>query len=677
MKVIGILQARTSSTRLPGKVLKKILDEPMILHQLRRLKTSMLLDDIIVATSIEKSDDVLAKVCSSAGYRVFRGSLDDVLDRFVKAIGQDECNHVVRLTADCPLTDAKIIDEIIEHHLNSDKDYTSNTLNPTYPDGLDAEIFKISALQTAWKNAILPSHREHVTPYIYKHPEIFSLDSYENVQDMSEMRWTVDEPEDLEVIKNVVNFFNGKSNFKWEEVIKLEREKPELFKSNKMYKRNEGALMGTGQKLWRRAKRVIPGGNMLLSKRPELYLPDKWPTYFSSAKGCEIWDLDGNHFFDVSNMSVGTNIIGYSNKEVNEAVIASINKGTMSSLNCPEEVLLAEKFVELHPWSQMVRFARSGGEANAIAIRIARAATGREVIAICGYHGWHDWYLATNLENSSGLEKHLLPGLDPKGVPKSLVGTVQPFSFNKYDQIDKIASNYELAAIKMEVQRSQPPDKIFLEKVRELCNRKNIVLIFDECTSGFRETNGGIHKKYGINPDMAMFGKSIGNGYPITAVIGKRNIMEAAQSTFISSTFWTDRVGPTAALKTLEIMEKENSWNYITNLGIELQKGWQSLAQKNQLKTEIGGFPALSNFKIISNNWLKYKTLITQELLKKGFLASNSCYISTSHNKKILNRYLEELDIVFQKISSAENEEIDINNLLEGKVCHSGFKRLN
>ena len=431
-----------------------------------------------------------------------------------------------------------------------------------------------------------------------------------------------------------------------------------------------------GQKLWGRARKVIPGGNMLLSKRPELYLPGKWPTYFSKAKGCKVWDLDGNQFFDMSNMGVGTNILGYSNDEVNQSVKKAVNLGTMTSLNCPEEVILAEKLVELHPWSEMVRFARTGGEANTIAIRIARASTGREVIAICGYHGWHDWYLATNLSNGSGLEEHLLPGLDIAGVPKSLKGTVQPFSFNKFEQLKKISDDYNLAAVKMEVHRSVPPDKGFLENVRNLCTKKGIVLIFDECTSGFRETYGGVHKKYGINPDMAMFGKSLGNGYPITAVIGKRQVMEAAQKTFISSTFWTDRIGPTAALKTLEIMERDKSWEFITKQGNYLQKEWDSLASQNNLKINLGQFPALANFNIKSSNWLRYKTFISQELLKVGFLAANACYLSINHTYLVLDEYLDELNKVFKIISKAQNEEINIDDYLEGEICHDNFRRL-
>ena len=265
--------------------------------------------------------------------------------------------------------------------------------------------------------------------------------------------------------------------------------------------------------------------------------------------------------------------------------------------------MLAERLVSLHPWAEMVRFARSGGEANAIAIRIARAATGRDTVAICGYHGWHDWYLATNLQTDSGLEEHLLPGLEPNGVPQALAGTVQPFSFNRLDQLKDIASNYELAAVKMEVQRTNPPDPGFLQGVRELCTNRGIVLIFDECTSGFRETFGGLHLKYGVDPDMAMFGKALGNGYAITATIGRRDVMESAQSTFIAA-FWTERIGPTAGLKTLEVMESERSWERVTATGLELRRHWDELASRHGLRITHNGLPALTGFTFQSPNAL-------------------------------------------------------------------------
>ncbi len=431
-----------------------------------------------------------------------------------------------------------------------------------------------------------------------------------------------------------------------------------------------------GQNLWIKAKELIPGGNMLLSKRPEMFLPDNWPAYFSKAKGCHIWDLDGNKYIDMSIMGIGTNVLGYGNKKVDKAVQDVIKKGNMSTLNCSEEVYLAENLIKLHSWSEMVKFARTGGEANAIAIRIARAATGREAIAICGYHGWHDWYLACNLKNNSELADHLLPGLDATGVPKSLINSVHAFEFNRLDQLELIANKYDLAAVKMEVERSIPPTPGFLEAVRKLCNKKGIVLIFDECTSGFRERLGGIHLKYNVEPDMAIFGKALGNGYAITAILGRRSVMESAQSTFISSTFWTERIGPCAALKTLEVMEEEESWTKVTSTGVKLRESISRMAIDHNIEIDIFGIPSLTGYSFKSESNLKYKTLVAQEMLKKGYLASTLCYICTEHKKNIIDNYLENLDNVYKLIANCEDGQ-DIDSLLEGPVCNSGFKRLN
>ena len=452
----------------------------------------------------------------------------------------------------------------------------------------------------------------------------------------------------------------------------------DIFKKFKYLEMIDKALFnGKGQELWKRATKVIPGGNMLLSKRSEMFLPNYWPSYYSKAKGCKIWDLDDNKFLDLSIMGIGTNILGYCHKEIDSAIKDVISKGNLTTLNCPEEVLLAEKLVALHPWSNMVRFARSGGEANSIAIRIARAATGRDHVAICGYHGWHDWYLATNLQDDSGLEEHLLPGLEPNGVPKVLKNTTHPFSFNNIEQVKIISEKYDLAAIKLEVQRNEEPKKGFIEEIRKICTKKGIVLIFDECTSGFREEFGGIHKKFNFEPDMAMFGKSLGNGYAITAVIGKDSVMQAAQSTFISSTFWTERIGPTAALKTLEIMEREKSWEKITQIGKDIKTKWQKLADSLNLKITHTGIPALAGFRFEYKNNMAYKTLITQEMLKRGFLADNRIYVSTEHSEKIIEDYFSNLSEVFKLIKDCEEDKLNINELLLGPVCHSGFKRLN
>ena len=435
--------------------------------------------------------------------------------------------------------------------------------------------------------------------------------------------------------------------------------------------------MGTGQKLWKRAKRIIPGGNMLLSKRSEMFLPDNWPSYFKKAKGCKVWDLDGNEYVDMSIMGIGTNVLGYGNDEVDEAVLNTVKDGNMSTLNCPEEVYLAEKLIELHPWSDMARLARTGGEANAIAIRIARAASGKDKVAICGYHGWHDWYLAANLGDDNYLAGHLLPGLEPKGVPKNLKGSVVAFNYNRIDELEAIIENHDIGVIKMEVFRNEEPQNDFLVKVRKIADDNNIVLIFDECSSGFRQSNGGLHKVYGVEPDMAVFGKALGNGYAITAVIGRKEVMDVAQTTFISSTFWTERVGPTAALKTLEVMDRTKSWELITNIGKNIGERWKSLGKKYQLLIKVNGLPSMIGFVIQSDDWLKYKTYITQEMLKNNILASNLIYVCTEHGQQEIDNYFQVLDSIFKIIASCENDHMEVDLFLDGPVCHSGFKRLN
>ncbi|MBI5485469.1 MAG: aminotransferase class III-fold pyridoxal phosphate-dependent enzyme, partial [Deltaproteobacteria bacterium] len=543
------------------------------------------------------------------------------------------------------------------------------------PDGLDTEVFSFRALETAAHQAAKPFEREHVTPFI-RESGLFKVGNLAHDEDCSGERWTVDEIADFEVVEAVFNYFQPRTDFTWLEVLALRRSRPELFAANQHLIRNEGSAMGTGQKLWKRAKQVIPGGNMLLSKRSEMFLPDQWPAYFSKAKGCTVWDLDGQEYIDMSIMGIGTNILGYGHPEVDEAVLRTVAAGNMATFNCPEEVYLAERLIELHPWADMARLARSGGEANAIAIRIARAASGRDKVAICGYHGWHDWYLSANLGDDENLAGHLLPGLEPKGVPQNLRGTVFPFNYNDFAQLEALVTAHEIGVIKMEVVRNMGPEDDFLHKVRQLATQRGIVLIFDECTSGFRETFGGIYKKYGVEPDMAMFGKALGNGYAITATIGRRDVMQAAQSTFISSTFWTERIGPTAALKTLEVMERVKSWELITATGLEIRKRWQELADRHGLRINHWGLPALTGFTFDSPNTLAYKTLITQEMLGKGYLAGTSVYVCTEHSPAVIDAFFGELDPVFALIRECE-EGRDVMSLLKGPVCHGGFKRLN
>ena len=677
MSIIAIVQARMGSTRFPGKVMRPIgFGVPMIEVLLSRLKKSKMIDEIILATSTDLKNNPLVDHVSKLGYIVFQGSENDVLDRYYNAALQHRCDAIVRITGDCPLVDPEIVDIVIDLYKNSNADYACNTSPPTYPDGLDVEVFSFSSLEIAWREAKTNYECEHVTPFIRKSGK-FKVKNIVNSKDYSNERWTVDEPEDYKVVKSIFNYFSPRIDFTWNEVLQLRNIRHDIFSANQHLNRNEGSVMGTGQKLWKRAKRVIPGGNMLLSKRSEMFLPKYWPSYYSKTKGCNVWDLDGNKFLDMSIMGIGTNTLGYSNSEVDNAVKNIVKNGNMSTLNCPEEVYLAEKLISIHPWADMVRFARSGGEANAIAIRIARAANGKDKIAICGYHGWHDWYLSANLADDSSLDGHLLPGLEPKGVPRNLQGTVLPFHYNNFKELeDLIQQNHDIGIIKMEVQRNEPPRKDFLKKVRKLASDKGIILIFDECTSGFRETFGGLHKKYGVEPDMAIFGKALGNGYAITAIIGRREVMESAQSTFISSTFWTERIGPAAALKTLEVMDRVKSWEKITSIGKNIGSRWKGLAKKHELEIVINGIPSMTGFILGYEDWIKYKTYITQEMLKNNILATNLFYACTEHTSQHIDIYSEVLDYIFKNIRECE-EGKSIDQLLKGHVCHSGFQRLN
>ena len=674
-KILAIVQARMGSTRLPGKVMKKVNGKSLIEILFHRLSNSKKLDKIILATSKNSEDDSLAQMIEKLGFDVFRGSENDVLNRYFEAAKKYQPQTIVRITGDCPIIDPSIIDEAISSFEEENADYASNTDPPTYPDGLDVEVFSFNSLMKANESARTPHEREHVTPFLRANRNLKKV-NVSNDNDLSNERWTVDEPEDMLVIQNILNHFEPELDFSWKDVIKLKNAMPKYFEANKSIKRNAGAKMGTGQKLWNRAKNIIPGGNMLLSKRAEMFLPDQWPAYFSKSKGCYVWDMDGNKYTDMSIMGIGTNTLGYGHPEVDEAVRKVVKYGNMSTFNCPEEVYLAERLIQLHPWADMVRLARTGGEVNAMSIRIARASTGKDKVAFCGYHGWHDWYLSANLGDDSSLNGHLLPGLEPKGVPQNLKGTMIPFTYNKIEELEAIVANNDIGIIKLEVTRNLEPEDGFLENVRKIATDNNIVLIFDECTSGFRETFGGLHKKYRVDPDMAILGKTLGNGYAITAVIGKREVMDSAQSTFISSTFWTERIGPNAALKTLEVMERENSWVKITETGKQIGMRWKGLAKKYELPIETGGLPSLINFYIPVDNWLKYKTLISQEMLKEGFLAANSVYVCTEHTDQVVDAYFEKLDPIFSVIMECENGK-NIDSLLEGPVCHAGFKRLN
>jgi glutamate-1-semialdehyde 2,1-aminomutase len=432
-----------------------------------------------------------------------------------------------------------------------------------------------------------------------------------------------------------------------------------------------------GTELWKKAKTLIPGGNQLLSKRSEKFLPELWPSYYSRAKGCEVWGLDGAHYYDFAQMGVGSCILGYADDDVNGAVIRAIRDGSMCSLNSFEEVELAEKLIDMHSWSDMARFARTGGEACSIAVRIARAASGRSKVAFCGYHGWHDWYLAANLGNTSNLDGQLLPGLDPLGVPRELRETALPFNYNQLDELEELVDRYgrEIGVIIMEPRRESAPQPGFLEGVRSIASSIGAVLIFDEVTSGFRMNLGGIHLTLGIEPDIAVFGKALGNGFPISAIIGRREVMDSAQDSFISSTFWTERIGFVAALATVRKMEEREAAKHLIRYGELINSGWQGLADESGLEIKISGIPPLTHIAFKAENPLEAQTLYTQEMLEKGYLLGASVYTTYAYSDSVIDRFIADSAPVFKKLKQALDSGT-LKDHLKGETIHAGFRRL-
>ena len=431
------------------------------------------------------------------------------------------------------------------------------------------------------------------------------------------------------------------------------------------------------KKMQERAKNRIPGMTQLLSKRPDMFAPGVWPAYYSKAKGVEVWDLDGNRYIDMSIAGIGANVLGYADPDVDAAVHKAVDSGSSSSLNCPEEVELADLLCEIYPWADKVRFARTGGEAMSVAVRIARTHTGKDKIAFCGYHGWHDWYLAANLGTEDALGEHLLKGLDTRGVPKGLAGTALPFRYNHYDELEDIVTKHgkDLAAIVVEPIRSRYPKDGFLENVRSIADGTGAVLIVDEISAGFRMNSGGAHLELKLEPDISVFSKALGNGYPIGAIIGKGAVMESAQQTFISSNCWTERIGPAAAVATIKKHKDADVGKHLMDIGKKVQEGWRRKAKRHGLQINIEGIYPLSHFSFVHKKALSLKALFVQIMLDKGFLASNLFYAMYAHEQEHVESYLEAVDEAFLDLSDtiAKNS---IESRLHGMASSEGFARL-
>jgi glutamate-1-semialdehyde 2,1-aminomutase len=431
--------------------------------------------------------------------------------------------------------------------------------------------------------------------------------------------------------------------------------------------------------MYRRALELIPGGTQLISRRPTRYANGISPVYAVRARGARFWDVDGHEYIDWVS-GIGAIILGYADPEVDRAVHRQIESGTIYSVNHELEIELAEELVRSIPCAEMVRYAKTGGEACAIAVRIARGVTGRDKVLFCGYHGWHDWYLAANLPVEANLNTHLFPGIEPIGVPRALAGTALPFAYGDLSSLGQLLDNHrgEVAAVIMEPLRSEQPPAGYLDGVGRLCRERGAVFIFDEVSSGFRFSTGGAQAYVGVTPDLAVFAKSMSNGYPMAAVVGKRAVMEPSIRMFISSTYWSDTIGLRAALTTLREIRRREVPMYLHQFGTELQRRLNDAAAETGMSVRCGGLsvhPALQ-FQVEDPAMkTRLATLYMQEMAKRGCHGYTSFYLNAAQGAAEIEQTVAAARETFALMDQGLRRGT-IDQLLECDLQQDAFRRL-
>jgi glutamate-1-semialdehyde aminotransferase/spore coat polysaccharide biosynthesis protein SpsF (cytidylyltransferase family)/predicted dehydrogenase len=679
--VVAIIQARMGSSRLPGKSLAQIEKRPMLWHVIHRVKRASLIDRVVVATSTSPADDAIEKMCQENDVPCYRGSEHDVLDRFYGAARGEKASQVVRITADCPLIDPEVIDRVVRRFQRGDLDYASNAMVRSYPDGLDTEIFSFSALERAWHEASRTSEREHVTPYLRS--DKFRTANVENNSTpfYQHYRWTVDEAEDLEFIRAVYRALRDRESFGMKDVLELIEKTPGLDKMNSEIVSNRGYYKSLFEeayaaaaprrpieksKAWLgRAEKVIPGASQTFSKGSNQHVRGVAPVFLAKGKGCRVWDVDGNEYIDYI-QGLLPNILGYANEEVNAAVAEQLGQGHSFSLPHPLEVELAERLTQLIPCAERVRFGKNGSDATSGAVRGARALTGRELIACCGYHGWQDWYIGSTTRNA--------------GVPHAVRALTHPFVYNDLGSLQKLLSDDkgEFAAVIIEPVNFWPPSAGFLEGVRDLAHEHGALLIFDEICSGFHFGLGGAQKKFGVTPDLACFGKAMGNGFPIACVVGRADLMKVFEDIFFSFTFGGEVASMAAAMKVLDVLENTDALARMDVNGRLLQEGLNALAKEARLQDRVKciGYPSWSLIKFLETDGkdsFLVRSLFTQECVKRGVLLLTTHNMTAAHDplaiEQTLRVYAEVCKTVSKWLSEADPEEH-----LEGEMIQPVFK---
>lgn len=682
-RVVAIVQARLGSTRLPGKVLRSAGGQPLLARLLGQMAGATTLAEIIVATSDTAADDALADWLSAAGVSFVRGDEADVLSRMCLAARAAHADVIVRLTADCPLHTADTVDDVVRAFLDAKVDYASNVDPYSRPDGTDVEVFTRAALEAAAEHAVQGPDREHVTPWIRRAVDLQRLSYIHRTgPDGAGMRWTVDVPDDLAFVDRVWEALDGLGPGPhpyatiMSVVLDLGPRQSDEIANRGFYLSLFEAAGGvravprdvSRSEAWRtRSAAVIPGGAQTYSKSYRQHILGVSPVFLERGAGARVWDVDGNEYVDLV-QGLLPNILGYAHPAVDRAAYEQARRGHSFSLAHPLEVELAERLVRLIPCAEMVRFGKNGSDATAGAVRVARAFTGRERVAVCGYHGWQDWFIGTTSRAA--------------GVPVAVRELAHPFPYNDPDALDHLLASHpgEFAAVVMEPFNFVWPADGYLAAVRDIAHRHGALLVFDEICTGFHFGLGGAQAMFGVTPDLATFGKAMGNGYPISAVVGRADVMRTFDDCFVSFTFAGDVSALAVAMAVLDELEHGDAYARMRAAGHRLHDGTRVLADAAGLggRLTLHGHPHWTLLKFLDASGTSddpvLRALWVQEVTRRGVLiisTHNVCAALTdADTEHVLRAYAEAFKYVGQLVASGA----DLAAQLDGPVPTPAFR---
>lgn len=679
----AIIQARMGSTRLPNKTLMEIEGKPLLWHLVERVKKTRTIDEIVIATTDNPKDKAIVDFAKDYGIRAFRGSEHDVLDRFYRVAKKIKSDTIVRVTPDCPMISPGIIDKVVSEYLKGGYSYVTNTLLLTYPDGYDVEVFSFKALEKAWKECKDPAAREHVTPYMrnsgrFRIKNVLSDDPV----DPREYKWSVDRLEDLEFARSVFkHLYKNDKIFSFKQIKDLLARKPEMRRNSSEIIPNEGyykSILKTAKikpvktsiknslKLKKKAESLIPGCSQTFSKAPSQFVQGVSPVFLEKGKGSHVWDVDGNRYIDYA-MALGPVILGHNYPAVTGAVKKALEKGATFSLPHRLEVELAELLCDMIPCAEMARFGKNGSDATTGAVRVARAYTGRDKIACSGYHGWQDWYIATTTRD--------------KGIPQDVKKLTLTFEYNKIETLEKLfrENKGEIACVIMEPVGIIFPEDDFLNKVKELTRKNGALLIFDEIVTGFRLSLGGAQEYFGVIPDIACFGKAMANGFPISAIVGRKDIMKLFDEIFYSFTFGGEIISIAASIATIKELKNKKVIGHLWEQGRRLKDGYNVFTKEFGLEEYTGciGFDprTVTLFKDKKGDTdLLLKSLFQQECIKRGILFVGCHNISYGHTNDDIEYTLRVYRSVFDIIKEAITKK-KVKKLIEGTAVQPVFRK--